>query len=334
VSICQTIYLTLLILAMSLDRLSELVPVPPSQEQTDQPFGALCAPSHFLPIISTWPDGVLNECLALKRSPRELANLVHKHTTTQCPAELLIPAIRMLKRTRFDAHIDVIKRSVDLLIQCTCQMHTSTDYDKVMQAGSDLIPNIKTLLVTVKEALPDPTLSPAERQYHTDSVHNISLLSHKALDEFYQTVHNRHRRHLRLLNPTLEDAQIDDLIERGEAGTVFQKQLMSHQPSENLSGVIEQITTRYDAIQQLERDVREILELFQDLNTLVDLQQESLNVIDHHIQKAVHHVYDAEGQLEEAESYSQRVRRMRCCCLMLTLLFCGGIAALIVVKTT
>src|SRR4051794_535399 len=56
--------------------------------------------------------------------------------------------------------------------------------------------------------------------------------------------------------------------------------------SDNLKNVVAVIEERHLDILKLEHQVLEIYELFRDLATLVDLQQESLDVIENRIMKA------------------------------------------------
>ena len=63
--------------------------------------------------------------------------------------------------------------------------------------------------------------------------------------------------------------------------------------------------------------VVEIYELFRDLATLVDLQQESLDVIENRIMHAKNYTEKAEVELQEAEDYQRKARNRRCCCLLI-----------------
>ncbi len=63
---------------------------------------------------------------------------------------------------------------------------------------------------------------------------------------------------------------------------------------------------------KLEQQVLEVYELFRDLATLVDLQQESLDVIEHRINKAKDHTEKAEVELNEAEDYQKKARNVTC----------------------
>jgi t-SNARE complex subunit (syntaxin) len=78
--------------------------------------------------------------------------------------------------------------------------------------------------------------------------------------------------------------------------------------SDNLKNVVQVIEERHLDILKLENQVLEIYELFRDLATLVDLQQESLDVIENRILKAKNYTEKAEVELNEAEEYQKKAR--------------------------
>lgn len=77
---------------------------------------------------------------------------------------------------------------------------------------------------------------------------------------------------------------------------------------------------------RLEQSVLEIYELFQDLATLVELQSESLDVIETRISKARDYTERAEVELHSAEDYQKKSRSKMC--IMLVLLVIVLIAVL------
>jgi t-SNARE complex subunit (syntaxin) len=89
--------------------------------------------------------------------------------------------------------------------------------------------------------------------------------------------------------------------------------------SDNLRATVAAIEERHLDILLLERHVIELFEMFRDLATLVDLQQESMDVISRHIDKAKNHVERGEVDLQAAEKYQKKSRNLQCCCLFLVL---------------
>jgi len=90
--------------------------------------------------------------------------------------------------------------------------------------------------------------------------------------------------------------------------------------SETLQDVVRDIEDRHLDILKLERQVLEVYELFKDLATLVDIQQESLDVIENRVAKAKDYVEKGEKELAQAETYQKRSRKKTCCLLIILLI--------------
>ena len=127
------------------------------------------------------------------------------------------------------------------------------------------------------------------------------------------------------MDKDLGDDEIDKIIESGKAQDVIKEALIS----DNLKNVVQDIEARHLDILKLEHQVLEIYELFRDLATLVDLQQESLDVIENRIVKAKNYTEKAEVELNEAEEYQKKARARRCCLLFIVL----GVLAVILAPT-
>jgi len=82
--------------------------------------------------------------------------------------------------------------------------------------------------------------------------------------------------------------------------------------SDDLEDVVRDIEERHQDILKLERQVLEVYELFRDLAQLVDLQQDSLDVIDARVQSAKNYTERAEVELTEAEDYQKKARKRQC----------------------
>jgi len=140
---------------------------------------------------------------------------------------------------------------------------------------------------------------------------NTMLASH----EFKQSLQERIRRQLKIVDSKISDEEVEKIVASGQADGVIKQVLIS----ENLQDVVRDIEDRHLDILKLERQVLEVYELFKDLATLVEIQQESLDVIENRIGKAKDYVERAEGQLAEAEVYQKKTRKKQCCLIILLL---------------
>jgi t-SNARE complex subunit (syntaxin) len=148
------------------------------------------------------------------------------------------------------------------------------------------------------------------RRFHSD-MNEYNAASH----EFKQSLQERTRRQLKIVDSKISDEEVEKIVASGHAEGVIQQVLVS----ENLQDVVRDIEDRHLDILKLERQVLEVYELFKDLATLVEIQQESLDVIENRIGKAKDYVEKAETQLAEAEVYQKKTRKKQCCLLILLL---------------
>eukprot|EP00823_Brevimastigomonas_motovehiculus_P002217 TRINITY_DN1386_c1_g1_i2.p1 TRINITY_DN1386_c1_g1~~TRINITY_DN1386_c1_g1_i2.p1 ORF type:complete len:245 (-),score=23.83 TRINITY_DN1386_c1_g1_i2:418-1098(-) len=95
---------------------------------------------------------------------------------------------------------------------------------------------------------------------------------------------------------------------------------------------LDEIKHRQSAIQQIERDVSEISEMFKDLAVLVNDQGAVLDHIENNIQSSKANVEKGHENLVSAEEYQNKARK-RTCCLIMLLLVVAGVIVLPIVLT-
>jgi len=158
-----------------------------------------------------------------------------------------------------------------------------------------------------------------------DNLYSTNLRNFKQAWEKYNTVsqqyddelRDRAKRQLLVLDSTISDEEIEKVIQSGNLDQVM-KRVMA---DSNLREVVHDLEERHSEIQQLEKQVTEIHQLFTDLLALVETQQESLDVITIHIDHARNATVGAEKNLIQAEKAQQKSRKCMCWILLLGLLF-------------
>lgn len=151
------------------------------------------------------------------------------------------------------------------------------------------------------------------RQFHT-VMNEYNAVSH----QFQQSIQDRTRRQIKYVDPKLPDNLVNDIIQSGQAQDVIMIGLTED--------VVQDIQDRHNDILRLEHEIMEVHELFRDLATLVDLQQEKLDIIETRIANAKDYTEQAAEELEVAVT-SQNSARKKSCCLFIVLL---GIVMVIV----
>jgi syntaxin 1B/2/3 len=129
-----------------------------------------------------------------------------------------------------------------------------------------------------------------------------------ALNKFQSDLRARSAREVKLVDPTLDEQKVEQLVDSGSASQFVQAKLLD-EPSEHLKSTVSSIEGRFLEIRALERSVLEIAELFQDMHVLVSLQQDSLDIVERHIVKAKNHAERGEVDIQKASKWQDKARK-------------------------
>lgn len=180
-------------------------------------------------------------------------------------------------------------------------------------------------------------------RFYTEKFQRRTIKYKNALYRFRDQIETSRRRQLSLFQPELDQKQAEQILDLGLDQQVVQETLLSEPngssitatSSATMEALVSGIDQRHLDIVQLERQVVEIHELFRDVASLVDQQQESLNIIDGHVGKARHYTEHGEVELQDAKEYQDKSRsRMQCicACLLIGLLIIAVVLASVLVK--
>jgi len=150
---------------------------------------------------------------------------------------------------------------------------------------------------------------------HIRRFHQIMNEYNTATQEFKQALQDRTRRQLKIVDKNITEESVEKILESGNAQDVIKEALIS----EDLEDAVRDIEDRHQDILRLEKQVQEVFELFRDLAALVDLQQESLDVIETRVTSAKNYTEKAETELKEAEVYQTSARKRQCCILIIVI---------------
>jgi len=90
------------------------------------------------------------------------------------------------------------------------------------------------------------------------------------------------------------------------------------------------VAARHSKISQIEKDTQEILEVFKELKTIVEVQQDNIDIIDTNIQSVKLNSTAGLSQLQDAETSQKKARKRKCCLLFLALFILVVVVALLV----
>jgi hypothetical protein len=137
---------------------------------------------------------------------------------------------------------------------------------------------------------------------------------HTAIEVYRDLIEQDNRRHLHQAGVT-DEKKVDQIIASGQTEQVIQTSI-----SGEVSEAILAVEQRHTAIQQLERDVLALNQLFQDFASMIETQQEHIDAIQTHVDNARRHVKRADVKLEQGQQHHKAARKSQCCILIVVIL--------------
>jgi t-SNARE complex subunit (syntaxin) len=204
-----------------------------------------------------------------------------------------------------------------VLNQCT------KDLGDVMAQTQQYAGQIKKRLAAIKTSNDQESKEGAQADIREGLYQQHIRRFHKTMNEYNSAVYaykknmqDRQRRQLNIVTDNkYSEEELDEIIDAGQAGQVISDVLFT----DTMEDTLQDIRDRNEAIQNLEQSVMEIYELFQDLSNLVDLQSESLDVIEHKVGKSKQYLKDGHKNVVKSQDYVKKSRKTKCFLLLLLL---------------
>ncbi|KAL2456341.1 putative Syntaxin [Abeliophyllum distichum] len=156
-----------------------------------------------------------------------------------------------------------------------------------------------------------------------DKMSEFQTLRENIHQEYREVVE---RRVFTVTGTRADEETIDRLIETGDSEQIFQKAI-SEQGRGQIMDTLAEIQERHDAVQDLERKLLELQQVFLDMAVLVDAQGDMINNIESHVSSAVDHVQSGNVALQKAKSLQKNSRKWMCIAILILLI----IVAIVVV---
>ncbi|KAF5473950.1 hypothetical protein F2P56_005896 [Juglans regia] len=149
-----------------------------------------------------------------------------------------------------------------------------------------------------------------------DSMESFNTLRQQISSEYRETVQ---RRYFTVTGENPDDKTVDLLISTGESETFLQKAIQE-QGRGRVMDTIHEIQERHDAVKEMEKNLRELHQVFLDMAVLVQAQGEQLDNIESHVTRANSYVRGGTQQLHTARVYQKNTRKWACFAITLLLL--------------
>lgn len=141
-----------------------------------------------------------------------------------------------------------------------------------------------------------------------DTMTRFNELRQRMGSEYRETVQ---RRYYTVTGENPEEKVLDRLIETGESETFLQKAIQEQGRGRVMDTILE-IQERHDAVREMEKNLRELHQVFLDMAVLVQAQGEQLDDIESQVNRANSFVRGGTHQLEVARKHQKNTRKWAC----------------------
>mmetsp|Transcript_668 Transcript_668/g.1938 ORF Transcript_668/g.1938 Transcript_668/m.1938 type:complete len:306 (+) Transcript_668:281-1198(+) len=170
----------------------------------------------------------------------------------------------------------------------------------------------------------------ALRQKLVELMNEFQALNTRLKNEYRETVG---RRVYTVTGREANPSDVEQLIETGESERIFQRAIME-QGRGQVADTMAEIRERHDAVQDLERSLLDLHQIFMDMAVLVEAQGEMLDNIENQVARAVDYVEAGTTALVDAKQSQKGKRKLMCCLLITVLIILGIIAGIIAWQVT
>ncbi|XP_073006091.1 syntaxin-121 [Typha latifolia] len=148
-----------------------------------------------------------------------------------------------------------------------------------------------------------------------DSMESFAELRKQIAAEYRETVE---RRYFTVTGEKADEATVETLISTGE-GERFLQRAIEEQGRGRVVDVVAEIQERHGAVQQLERSLLELQQVFMDMAVLVAAQGEQLDDIESQVGRARSFIERGREQLQVARHHQKNSRKWTCFAIILLL---------------
>jgi syntaxin 1B/2/3 len=143
-----------------------------------------------------------------------------------------------------------------------------------------------------------------------------AIQSYQQLEsQFRNNTQDQMARQYRIVRPEADEAEVQAAVEDPTGGQVFQQALMQSNRRGQAQSVLSAVQDRHAQLEKIERDIIELAQLFQDMDTLVIQQEVAITNIEQKAEETVEHFDKGNEQLVVAVDTARKTRRKKWMCL-------------------
>jgi len=183
-----------------------------------------------------------------------------------------------------------------------CNKITEAKVQTISKIVCEASKNISKTLEDIKKNLPN--IEKMLYNLHVEKFRTALGSFQTEMGRYKKDEEQMYDRQLRYVVPESTPEQRMEWMEKGLVESIITK---------DLDDAVEEIENRHERIVQLVRTVEELMALFTDLAVLVDVQGETLNVIENHVENAKNYTEQGGKDLVVAEKVNKKNRKCMCC---------------------
>ncbi|XP_059296189.1 syntaxin-121-like [Lycium ferocissimum] len=149
-----------------------------------------------------------------------------------------------------------------------------------------------------------------------ESMNQFNELRQRMASEYRETVQ---RRYYTVTGENPDEGTLDNLISTGQSETFLQKAIQEQGRGQVMDTVME-IQERHEATKELERNLKELHQVFLDMAVLVESQGVQLDDIESQVNRANSFVRGGAQQLEVARKHQKSSRKWTCIAIIILLI--------------
>ncbi|KAF3611031.1 hypothetical protein DY000_02050869, partial [Brassica cretica] len=149
-----------------------------------------------------------------------------------------------------------------------------------------------------------------------DSMDSFNRLRELISSEYRETVQ---RRYFTVTGENPDEKTLDRLISTGESERFLQKAIQE-QGRGRVLDTINEIQERHDAVKDIEKNLKELHQVFLDMAVLVEHQGAQLDDIESHVGRASSFIRGGTEQLHTARVYQKNTRKWTCYAIIILII--------------
>jgi len=159
-----------------------------------------------------------------------------------------------------------------------------------------------------------------------DSMDSFNRLRELISSEYRETVQ---RRYFTVTGENPDERTLDRLISTGESERFLQKAIQE-QGRGRVLDTINEIQERHDAVKDIEKNLKELHQVFLDMAVMVEHQGAQLDDIESHVGRASSFVRGGTDQLQTARVYQKNTRKWMCYAIIILIIIIVVVVLLVV----